>query len=77
MGPWLLQVVFWVLREGGEGVDEGRGSKGEGRRAVQSSVEENYHFLSPLLSSPLADEGSCRWLCGWLLEVEDDGSRQG
>ena len=41
--------------------------------AVQLGLEENYCFLSPLLSSPLADEGSGRWARGWLLEVEDDG----
>ena len=69
----FLQVDLWVVHGGGERWMKAVEARERGGRAVQFGLEENYHFLSPLLSSPLADEGSCRWARGWLLEVEDDG----
>ena len=69
----LLQVDSWVVHGGGERWMKAVEARDRGRHAVQFGLEENYRFLSPLLSSPLADEGSCRWACGWLLEVENDG----
>ena len=44
---------------------------------MQSSLEKDYCFLSPRLSSSLTGEGSCKWGRGWFLEVESDGGRKG
>ena len=75
-----LQVDSWRVPRGGEQWWNGRGSKGEeqaGEQPMHSGLEEDYSFLSPSLSSPLTGEGSCRWVRGWFLEVDNDGGRQG
>ena len=68
-GRWLLQVVFWVVHRGGEQWMEAVEARERGGCAVESGEEENYRFLSPLLSSPLAGKDSFWWARGWLLEV--------
>ena len=75
---WLLPTTalaggLVVVHGGGERWMKAVEARERGRRAVQFGLEENYRFLSPRSSSPLAGEGSCRWARGWLLEVESEG----